>query len=40
MELMPIERIDLLQLHVVDPAVPIEEWVGAIIQLQTEGQVT
>jgi pyridoxine 4-dehydrogenase len=34
-----IERIDLYQLHVVDAAVPIEESVGALSELQSEGKV-
>jgi aryl-alcohol dehydrogenase-like predicted oxidoreductase len=34
-----IERIDLYQLHVVDAAVPIEESVGALAELQSEGKV-
>lgn len=34
-----VERIDLLQLHRVDPAVPIEDQVGALAQLQAEGKV-
>jgi pyridoxine 4-dehydrogenase len=33
------ERIDLLQLHTLDPAVPIEESVGAMVELQDEGRV-
>jgi pyridoxine 4-dehydrogenase len=33
------ERIDLLQLHTLDPAVPIEESVGAMVELQAEGRV-
>jgi len=39
LELLRVERIDLLQLHVVDPAVPIEESVGAMVELQREGKV-
>ncbi|HEU4400457.1 MAG TPA: aldo/keto reductase [Actinomycetota bacterium] len=39
LELLRLERIDLLQLHTVDPAVPIEESVGAIVDLQGEGKV-
>jgi len=39
LELLRLERIDLLQLHTVDPAVPIEESVGAIVDLQREGKV-
>ena len=34
-----LERIDLYQLHVVDAAVPIEESVGALAELQAEGKV-
>jgi pyridoxine 4-dehydrogenase len=33
------ERIDLFQLHTVDPRVPIEESLGAIVELQAEGKV-
>jgi pyridoxine 4-dehydrogenase len=39
LELLRLERIDLLQLHTVDPAVPIEESVGAIVELQGQGKV-
>jgi pyridoxine 4-dehydrogenase len=34
-----LERIDLYQLHVVDAAVPIEESMGALAELQSEGKV-
>jgi pyridoxine 4-dehydrogenase len=34
-----LERIDLYQLHAVDPHVPIEESVGALAGLQSEGKV-
>lgn len=34
-----LERIDLYQLHAVDPAVPIEESVGELARLRTEGKV-
>jgi aryl-alcohol dehydrogenase-like predicted oxidoreductase len=34
-----LERIDLYQLHTVDPAVPIEESVGALAELQAEGKI-
>ncbi len=34
-----LERIDLYQLHVVDPAVPLEESVGALLELQAEGKI-
>ncbi|MEV4255281.1 aldo/keto reductase [Spirillospora sp. NPDC049652] len=33
------DRIDLLQLHRVDPSVPLEDQVGALKQLQDEGKV-
>src|SRR5689334_9165237 len=33
------ERIDLYQLHAVDPAVPIEESLGALVELQAEGKI-
>ena len=33
------DRIDLHQLHTVDPNVPIEESVGALVDLQTEGKI-
>jgi len=39
LELLRVERIDLLQLHTIDPAVPIEESVGAMVELQGEGKV-
>jgi pyridoxine 4-dehydrogenase len=39
LELLRLERIDLLQLHTPDPAVPIEESVGAMVELQAEGKV-
>jgi pyridoxine 4-dehydrogenase len=34
-----VERIDLYQLHSVDPAVPIEESVGTLADLQREGKI-
>ena len=34
-----VERIDLYQLHSVDPAVPIEESVGTFSELQREGKI-
>jgi len=34
-----LERIDLYQLHTVDPKVPIEESVGALDELRREGKV-
>ena len=32
-----LERIDLYQLHTVDPKVPIEDSIGALAELQEEG---
>lgn len=34
-----LERIDLYQLHTVDPAVPIEESVGALAELRAAGKI-
>ena len=34
-----LERIDLYQLHTVDPKVPLEESVGALSELQAEGKI-
>jgi len=34
-----LERIELYQLHTVDPQVPIEDSVGALAELQAEGKV-
>ena len=34
-----VERIDLLQLHRVDPLVPFEDQVGTLVDLQSEGKV-
>jgi aryl-alcohol dehydrogenase-like predicted oxidoreductase len=34
-----LERIDLYQLHTVDPQVPIEDSVGALAELQQEGKI-
>jgi pyridoxine 4-dehydrogenase len=34
-----VERIDLYQLHHVDPAVPLDESVGALAELRAEGKV-
>jgi aryl-alcohol dehydrogenase-like predicted oxidoreductase len=39
LELLRVETIDLYQLHTVDSRVPIEESVGAMAELQTEGKV-
>jgi pyridoxine 4-dehydrogenase len=36
---LKLERIDLLQLHRVDPLVPFEDQLGALAQLQAEGKV-
>ena len=36
---LKLERIDLYQLHRHDPEVPIEESVGALEQLRTEGKI-
>jgi pyridoxine 4-dehydrogenase len=34
-----LERIDLYQLHAVDPEVPVEDSVGALAELQQEGKI-
>jgi len=39
LELLRLDRIDLLQLHTLDPTVPVEESVGAMVELQREGKV-
>ena len=36
---LQLDRIDLYQLHSVDPGVPVEESVGALVELQTEGKI-
>jgi aryl-alcohol dehydrogenase-like predicted oxidoreductase len=36
---LKLDRIDLYQLHAVDPQVPIEDSVGALVQLQQEGKI-
>jgi pyridoxine 4-dehydrogenase len=36
---LKLERIDLYQLHAVDPRVPIEESVGALVDLQAAGKI-
>jgi pyridoxine 4-dehydrogenase len=36
---LELERIDLYQLHRVDPKVPIEDSVGALAELQEEGKI-
>lgn len=37
--LLRLETIDLFQFHTVDPRVPLEESLGAIVELQAEGKV-
>jgi pyridoxine 4-dehydrogenase len=39
LERLRLDRIDLYQLHAVDPRVPIEESVGALVELQREGKI-
>jgi pyridoxine 4-dehydrogenase len=39
LELLRTEQLDLLQLHTVDPAVPLEESVGTLVELREEGKV-
>jgi aryl-alcohol dehydrogenase-like predicted oxidoreductase len=34
-----VERLDLLQLHRIDPSVPLEDQLGALAQFQAEGKV-
>src|SRR3954464_6744631 len=34
-----LERIDVYQLHTVDPNVPLEESVGALVELRDEGKI-
>jgi aryl-alcohol dehydrogenase-like predicted oxidoreductase len=34
-----VERLDLLQLHRVDPRVPLEEQIGVMVDLQREGKI-
>ncbi|WP_343967607.1 aldo/keto reductase [Kribbella koreensis] len=36
---LKVERIDLLQLHRIDPTVPFQDQLGALAQLQSEGKV-
>ena len=36
---LKLERIDLYQLHAVDPKVPIEDSIGALAELQDEGKI-
>ena len=39
LERLRVERIDVFQLHAVDPAVPIEESIGALSELRAEGKI-
>jgi pyridoxine 4-dehydrogenase len=39
LELLRLERLPLLQLHAVDPKVPLEESVGTLVELRDEGKV-
>jgi aryl-alcohol dehydrogenase-like predicted oxidoreductase len=39
LERLRVERIDLFQLHAVDPGVPVEESVGALSELRAEGKI-
>jgi aryl-alcohol dehydrogenase-like predicted oxidoreductase len=39
LERLRVDRIDLFQLHAVDPAVPIEESLGALSVLRAEGKI-
>jgi pyridoxine 4-dehydrogenase len=39
LERLRVDRIDVYQLHAVDPSVPIEESVGALADLQREGKI-
>jgi pyridoxine 4-dehydrogenase len=34
-----LERIDLLQLHRIDPKVPVEDQIGTLVRLQQEGKI-
>jgi pyridoxine 4-dehydrogenase len=34
-----VERIDLLQLHRIDPKVPVEDQIGALVELQRAGRI-
>jgi aryl-alcohol dehydrogenase-like predicted oxidoreductase len=36
---LKLERIDLYQLHAVDPRVPVEDSIGALVELQQQGKV-
>lgn len=39
LERLRLERIDLLQLHRIDPKVPVEDQIGALTRLQEEGKI-
>ncbi len=39
LERLRVERIDLYQLHAVDPSVPLEDSVGTLVELQNEGKI-
>ncbi|MBV8650730.1 MAG: aldo/keto reductase, partial [Alphaproteobacteria bacterium] len=36
---LELDRIDLYQLHAVDPGVPLEDSVGALVELQKQGKI-
>jgi pyridoxine 4-dehydrogenase len=36
---LKLERIDLYQLHAIDPQVPVEDSIGALAELQEEGKI-
>jgi aryl-alcohol dehydrogenase-like predicted oxidoreductase len=36
---LKVERIDLYQLHAIDPGVPLEDSLGALVDLQKEGKI-
>ena len=39
LRLLGLERIELFQLHAVDPEVPLADQVGALVELQAEGKI-
>ncbi len=39
LERLKLERIDLFQLHRIDPKVPVEDQIGALLDLQKEGKI-
>ncbi len=39
MKRLKVDRIDLYQLHAEDPSVPLEESIGALAELQSEGKI-